>query len=202
MSPTVKKFSYTLQEIADSLKPEGLTLWNLLELLADRGLLIFCVLLTLPFLLPVSIPGSSVPFGFLIFLISLGLIRDKPPKMPEKIMRRQINREQLKPVLVKGAAFFKKIEFLIHPRLLFLAERSVMTRANGLLMGIAAALMILPLPIPFTNTLPAYTILFLSLGSLERDGAVILLGYGMFLATFGYFYFILFSLSAMSHHLF
>jgi hypothetical protein len=47
---------------------------------------------------------------------------------------------------------------------------------NALLMG-------LPLPIPFTNLLPAYTILFLALGAFESDGLLILGGYGMTVVT-------------------
>jgi hypothetical protein len=43
--------------------------------------------------------------------------------------------------------------------------------------------MSLPLPIPFTNLLPAYTILFLAIGLLESDGLFILFGYAMTTAT-------------------
>jgi hypothetical protein len=46
-----------------------------------------------------------------------------------------------------------------------------------------AFLMSLPLPIPLTNLLPAYTILFLAIGLLELDGLFILIGYGMTVAT-------------------
>lgn len=47
--------------------------------------------------------------------------------------------------------------------------------------------MSLPLPIPLTNLLPAYTILFLSIGLLESDGLFILFGYGMTTATTVFF---------------
>jgi hypothetical protein len=38
-----------------------------------------------------------------------------------------------------------------------------------------------------SNTLPAYGVLFLALGSVERDGYVVLAGYLMVLLTVGYF---------------
>jgi hypothetical protein len=47
--------------------------------------------------------------------------------------------------------------------------------------------MSLPLPIPFTNLLPAYTILVLAIGLLETDGFLLLMGYGMTLATTFFF---------------
>jgi hypothetical protein len=44
-----------------------------------------------------------------------------------------------------------------------------------------------PLPLPFSNTLPAYGALLLAAGSLEQDGACIVLGYVMVLLTLVYF---------------
>ena len=41
--------------------------------------------------------------------------------------------------------------------------------------------------VPFSNTLPAVAILFLSLGMLERDGLLIVAGYLMNVATYFYF---------------
>jgi len=41
--------------------------------------------------------------------------------------------------------------------------------------------------VPFSNTLPAVAILFLSLGMLERDGLIIVAGYLMNVATIFYF---------------
>jgi hypothetical protein len=43
------------------------------------------------------------------------------------------------------------------------------------------------LTLPFTNLLPAYTILVLSVGSFESDGVFLLVGYGLTGATFFFF---------------
>jgi hypothetical protein len=56
------------------------------------------------------------------------------------------------------------------------------------LMLLAALVLLLPLPIPFTNSFPAWAILLLAAGLLERDGVFILAGYLVF--TAGVFYFI------------
>jgi len=47
--------------------------------------------------------------------------------------------------------------------------------------------MMAPLPLPLSDTLPAYGVLFLTLGSVERDGYVVLAGYLMVFLTVGYF---------------
>ena len=48
---------------------------------------------------------------------------------------------------------------------------------------VAALVLALPMPIPFTNTFPGWTILLFAFGLLERDGLFVLAGYVMMLAT-------------------
>ena len=51
-------------------------------------------------------------------------------------------------------------------------------RCNGLLIMLAALLLMLPLgAIPFTNAMPAWAILLLAIGMLQRDGLFVALGY-------------------------
>ena len=55
---------------------------------------------------------------------------------------------------------------------------------HGSALILGGVLLIAPLGlIPFSNTLPGFAILFLALGMLERDGAFIVAGYVMNLAT-------------------
>jgi hypothetical protein len=49
-------------------------------------------------------------------------------------------------------------------------------------MLVAAGVLMLPLPIPFTNTVPAWVILLVAAGLLERDGLVLAAGYVVFAA--------------------
>jgi hypothetical protein len=45
----------------------------------------------------------------------------------------------------------------------------------------------LPLPVPLTDFLPAYSMLFLALGTIERDGYLIVAGYALAVITTIYF---------------
>jgi hypothetical protein len=183
---TNKRASSVLSEIACSLPSEGLTLRELLERLGERGLLIFSMILTIPFLLPVSIPGSSLPFGLIIALNAVGVVTHRAPWLPHCLMNRCLTTEQLKRVLEKGLRLFTRIEKLVHPRLLMLTHGATTARLNGMLLGLSGILLMSPLPLPLSNTLPAYGVLFLALGSLERDGYLILAGYVMVFLTIVY----------------
>jgi hypothetical protein len=48
-------------------------------------------------------------------------------------------------------------------------------------------LLLLPLPIPLTNTLPALTVVLLAVGAMERDGLFYIAGCATFTVTFAYF---------------
>jgi hypothetical protein len=56
-------------------------------------------------------------------------------------------------------------------------------RLHALLMVWLAALLMLPLPVPFTNSLPGYSIIVVSACLMERDGRVIFVGYLVSLAA-------------------
>jgi hypothetical protein len=182
-----QRVSAVLFEVIRTMPAEGLTLRGILERLGDRGLRMLCMVLTIPFLLPVSIPGSSIPFGVLIALIAVGVVTHRAPWLPNRLMNRRLARGHVVPMLEKGARLFARLEQWIHPRLLPLTHGPTVGRFNGLLLGVAGLLMMAPLPLPLSNTLPAYGVLFLALGSMERDGYVVLAGYCMVLLTVVYF---------------
>ena len=178
-----KSVSTVLSELAKTIKPEGVSLKDLLESLGERGLLLFSMILTVPFLLGVSIPGAGVPFGIVIALIGVGITTNKAPWLPERLMNRRISAENLILTLERGAKLFARLERLTHPRLLLLTHGMTMARLNGMLIIIGAILLIYPLPLPFTNAPPSYGILFLTLGSMERDGYLVIAGYLTLLLT-------------------
>jgi hypothetical protein len=181
------RVSAALCQVIRSMPVEGLTLRELLERLGVRGLLILCMILTMPFLLPVSIPGSSIPFGAIIALNGVGIVTHRAPWLPERLMNRRLAAHALVPLLARGAHLFSRLERWIHPRLWPLTHGPTIGRLNGILLALSGILLMSPLPLPLSNTLPAYGALFLAAGSLEHDGALMLAGYVMVLLTLGYF---------------
>jgi len=183
-----QSFVEVLRDIIASIQGEYLTLRELLERIGEQGLLLFCMILTLPFLFPVSIPGVSTVFGAAIILIGIGVTLNRLPWLPERLMIRQIATERLIPVLKKGADFLTRIERFVRPRLPFFTHTAAMNRFNGFMLVASGVLLMFPLGlVPFSNTLPALAILFLAVGMLQRDGVFILLGYIFIVLTVVYF---------------
>ncbi len=175
---TQKGVAATLLEVADTLPQGSITLRDLLAMIGEQGMLFFCIIMTIPFLTPIPLPGVSTVFGLLIMLISLGVILNRLPWLPRQLMDRQITSAQLTPVLRRGSQLFSRIERFIRPRMLALTHKATTNRLNGFALLLGGAVLILPLPIiPFSNTLPGWGILFLAAGMLQRDGVFVIIGY-------------------------
>ena len=182
------KLSTTLLGVSGSLPAGKVSLRDLLELIGEQGMLLVCVFLTLPFLLPVSIPVVSTVFGLAIILIGVGVTLNRVPWLPRRILDRPLSTAPIKQAFDKGARFVTRFERMVRPRWLFLTRTVAGHIVHGLALVLAGVLLMFPLGlVPFSNTLPAVAILFLSLGMLERDGLLIVAGYLMNVATIFYF---------------
>jgi hypothetical protein len=177
-----------LRRLIGTIEGEQITLRELLVLIGEQGMLFFCTVLTLPFLLPVSIPGVSTVFGLVIILIGIGVTFNRVPWLPAKLMDRSIRNEHLVPTLEKGVQLAERMQRWLRPRLMRVTSGTFASRVNGLALTFSGVLLLFPLSfIPFSNTLPALAILFLALGMLQRDGYFVLVGYLAMLATIIYF---------------
>jgi len=178
----------TLEETARAIDGKAVTLREILAQVGEQGLILICAVLTVPFLLPVSIPGVSTVFGLAIILFSIGITLNRQPWLPRQIMDRPIDGGKLAPTLEKGAGLVRRIEAVIHPRLHGLTGGSAINRFNGLVLILGGVLLMFPLGlVPFSNTLPAFAILFLCIGMSQRDGWFVVAGYAATIATIVYF---------------
>ncbi len=185
---TRQTLSKTLLHIIDAIKGDTVTLRWLLEEIGEQGLLILCILLTIPFLLPVSIPGVSTVFGAAIVMISIGITINRIPWLPHILLDRTLDVGKLVPVLRKGAQIVHRMDRFVHPRMRLLTTGAVMNRLNGLGILFGGLLLALPLGlVPFSNTLPALAILCLAVGISQSDGLFVLSGYLLLAATVLYF---------------
>jgi hypothetical protein len=178
----------TLHDVADSLPDGHVTVRYLLSTVGEHSMLLMCIILTIPFLTPLPLPGVSTVFGLLIMLIAMGIIFNRVPWLPGAILDRPISSEQLGAVMKRGSQLSAKIERFIKPRLRVLSSTVTVNRLNGMLLFLGGFLLILPIPfIPLSNMLPGYGILFLAIGMLQHDGVMIVLGYLINLLTLLYF---------------
>jgi hypothetical protein len=90
--------------LARAIPPEGLSLQELLARLGERGLLLLCILVTVPFLLLLSIPGSSMPFGVIIALNGIGLVTHRAPWLPGRLRHHRLAADTLFSVCARGCS--------------------------------------------------------------------------------------------------
>lgn len=156
------------------------TLRAVLYVLRGRTYLLLVVLLCLPFLLPVPLPGLSTPFGLAIGLIALRLSLGQRPWLPKSIQRREIPAGFFPRVIDLATRVIRTMEIFLRPRWLVFTGRALLRQLHAVVMLAAAMILLLPLPVPFSNGLPAWAILLLTGGLMERDGLFVVLGYLMF----------------------
>jgi hypothetical protein len=185
---TKKSLHATLSDAINRIDGHTITLRQLLVLVGEHGMLFLCAMLTIPFLIPVSIPGVSTVFGAGIVLIALGITLNRLPWLPDRLMDRELDATKLKGILNRGLSVVARVEAYVKPRYSSVTGSAVANRINGLAIVFAGLLLMAPLGlVPFSNTLPAFAILLLSVGMAQRDGLVVIAGYVMILATLIYF---------------
>ncbi|WP_309122334.1 exopolysaccharide biosynthesis protein [Paenibacillus sp.] len=173
-------------ELAAATPPEGLEMDELFERIGREGLLIAVMILTAPFLLPVSIPGMSTPFGTLIILICLSLVTGGPLRLPRRLGRLRVKQKHMRAIADKAGALLRRLEAWAKPRWSALTGTRTLRAAHAIGIVAGSVGMMLPLPMPLSNAIPAYAIVFFALGLLRRDGVLVLAGYGLLAATFLY----------------
>ncbi|OHV81765.1 exopolysaccharide biosynthesis protein [Rhizobium sp. LCM 4573] len=185
---TSSSLSGTLRRLIDGIRGQSVTLRDLMEAVGEQGLLLVCAIASLPFLIPVSIPGVSTVFGAAIILISLAITLNRLPWLPTRILDRKLDTNKLVPALEKGLGIVSRLDRFLKPRLSALTSGGVTNRINGLAIAAAGVLLMFPLGlVPFSNTLPGIAILLLSTGMIQRDGLIVLGGYVFIAITVVYF---------------
>jgi hypothetical protein len=181
--------SQRLRSLVRSLPRTGITLSELIQRVGNDGLLILVALLTLVFLIPVSIPGVSTVFGAAILLISVSRLLRRDLWIPSTLEHRVIGTRKLRPLLRKALSWLKKIEYVSRPnRMGWLAADGAMGTLNSMALILGAVLLMMPFGlIPFSNTFPAVAILLLAIGLLQKDGVSVLLGHVSNVVTIIYF---------------
>jgi len=176
-----ERLSDALRRVLEAAKGGPLTVREMITIMHGRGLMMIVILLCLPFLTPVAIPGISIPFGLAISLCGMRIAFGQKPWLPGFILNRRISYFVLENMVGFGSRVYEKAEKIIRPRLTVIFHGRAMRMVIGLAIALAGVLLSLPIPPPFllTNTIPGFAIIFLALGLMERDGMLVVLGYAL-----------------------
>lgn len=177
-----KTLSQATRHQAESLPKKGnVTVKSLLEGLSEEALATMLLLVSIPGLLP----STGIPFGSLfspgMFVVGLAwLMAKNAVNLPHKITGYRLKAETARSILLQMAKAYARAEKLCKPRHTGLTH-GVSLRLVGLAVMVNAIIVFLP--IPFGNTLPAFANIVLALGILFRDGLAVLCGYLLTLSS-------------------
>ncbi len=146
---------------------DRVTVSELVRRLSARGLAPLVMMVGLLNIVTI-IPGSSTIMGLpLVFLgISL-LIGARRVWLPGRLRAASFDRAAMTRTVERALPYVRRIERMAHPRF-WPGGDALLDRIYGALVLFLALLV--TLPIPFGNTMPAAAIVLLSLGFTTRDG--------------------------------
>lgn len=195
--PAPRKLSVELAELRHRFAERTVTLEEVIAVLRGRAYLLLIILLALPFCAPVSPPGLSTPLGLVIALISLRLALGQRPWLPRRLRHWELPSGLFQRAFGLAERVIRFLETFLRPRVPLLATAPGLRNLHAVLMLLAGVFLMLPLPLPFTNTVPAWVIVLIAAGLLERDAVFLAVGYALFAA--GVAVFVL--LGGATHHL-
>lgn len=164
--------SVLLRELADDPARERVAVGDLLAALQHRAIGALLVIFAFPNALPLP-PGSSSVLGAPLLFLAAQLALGLRPWLPRLIAERSMARADFAALVARVAPALARAERLLRPRLAALTAppAEYLVGAVCLLMAV-----LLVLPIPLGNMLPALAITVLALGILEHDGLWVLAG--------------------------
>ncbi|WP_425259317.1 exopolysaccharide biosynthesis protein [Rubrivivax sp. RP6-9] len=167
--------SAMLHALAQDDSRERIAVGDLLAALGDRALAALLFVFAVPNVLPVP-PGTSAVLGAPLVVLAAQLAFGRRPWLPAVIARRTVARADFAALVLRVGPWLARAEALLKPRVAWLALPPMEH-----LVGVVCLLLavVLVLPVPLGNMLPALAISLLALGILERDGLWILAGLGI-----------------------
>lgn len=165
------RLSTTLAALAAGAAGARVELDSVLRAMGDRAFGAMLFVFALPNVLPTP-PGAGI-LGLPLVVLSLQLATGRLPWLPATIRRRSLDGAWFAGFVGRAVPLLERGERVLRPRLGLLL-RPAAERALGWLCLLLSVLLFLP--IPFGNMLPALAIAVIALGLLERDGLWILCG--------------------------
>jgi hypothetical protein len=162
--------SAVLAGFAASETREKATIFDLVGAMGDRAFGALMICFAIPNLVP--IPGISTVMAIPLVYVSTQLIAGRSlPRLPKSVAHRMVKWKHFERLL----PWIARAERLSSPRLPLLVSATV-ERAIGVVT--LALSIILLLPVPLGNMLPAAAIALFGLALLQKDGLATVLGVG------------------------
>lgn len=180
-APNSRRTSQLLREFLAGETGPRISLGALRDVLGDRGFGVLLFIFALPNLVPVNIPLLSAVLGLPLVLLAVQLSYGRhKPWFPDWLTYQTFSRQGFAAIVTRALPYLERVERLLRPRLTVL-----LSWTGERLVGIAILVLalILALPIPFANLLPACAISIIALAIVEKDGVAVLVGLAVGVAS-------------------
>lgn len=148
---------------------------DIANMMGERAFGALMFVFAVPNVIPTP-PGTSAVLGLpLLFLTYQLMVGRQTIWLPQRIAQRLVSGDLLAAFTRRALPWLVKTETVLKPRLPLLVRNDMAERVLGFVCFLLSV--VLFLPIPFGNILPALSISVLALALAERDGLAALLGY-------------------------
>lgn len=184
-----RKLSEELHFLAEEFQQHAVDLQEVVDVLQERAYTLLILVLALPFCTPIPLPGLSTPLGLVIMLTAGTFALGRTPALPQRLLRVRLPAKFFRTLLEATSRVIRFGERQLAPRWLWLTGTATIVQLHALVICVAALALLIPAPLPFSNTLPAWGIVLATAGVMQRDGLAILAGY--IFTSIGVSYFVL-----------
>ena len=181
------RFSVELTRLIEAFGEREVLVKDVVEITQSRGYVFLLLLLTIPFCTPIPLPGLSLPFGLAVAVIGLRLALGQKPWLPARVLNSRLPPRFFSSLLKGAGRLVRWLEWFLRPRMTYLVRWEPFRQSLGTMIFVSGCLLLLPLPIPFCNGLPACTVILLAAAMLEEDGYAAIAGCVLFLLTLVFF---------------
>lgn len=171
----------TLDRLFEGARESVLTLDEFLEGLQGRSYPFAILALNIPNCIPTGIPWLSTITGLPMVVLLIQFFAGRAiPSLPKMIGQRGLSRSKLQDFLNRARRYLAWLESTVRTRNEWWVGG---TPRRLLLIAWSLNIVLLALPIPFDNLLPAWAILFFCLGLIEDDGLMAMIGWAFTVLT-------------------
>ncbi|CAN7289170.1 exopolysaccharide biosynthesis protein [Phyllobacterium sp. LjRoot231] len=176
-NPDTRRLSRVLVEIGSG-PAQRVSLDDILSTLSERSFGALMILFAALNLVPLP-PGTSTIFGIPLVLLSIQLLLGfEKPWFPAFMRRKSMRAETYRSFITRLEPMLIRFEKLARPRYWFVPQ--IIVERVVSIVALSMSLIVI-LPVPLINQLPALSIVLLAIGLGEQDG--IWLGTGLLVAA-------------------
>lgn len=175
--PRYRNLEDTLAIFRSKSQKGSINVHRVFKILGGKELDVAIICIAAPFCLPMHIPFLSIPFGALIMFIGVRMYLGKGVWLPRSLMDKELSVRGVGRVAKVGMGMIKVIKTVVHPRMEYCCYRRIFRKMNSILVVCLGLVLFIPCPMPIATLSASLALLGISLGLLNDDGLVVVVGY-------------------------